>query len=792
MTIRRIAKALVVLALVAAAHCLGQTPALVRTSPIVVEEPGLLPGYLAGFISTNLAASNGSDFLLAWGTNSIGGVAMGARISAAGQLMSPSGFMITASNSFGSYPKRFQVVASGEDYLFAYDGPKMLRSGYSTLSPTVSMVSKAGSMLFYPGIVLPVNFRPAHDSVLTAAANFSRSILIWMEDTPALGEPEITYAVLDRYGRSSRAFSLGASGYDLKLSAGSCGDGFLVGWSDSSGLKVARVDSSGQLLDPGGIVVSNSRGSAQVAGDGAEYLIAWNSGDTVVARRLSIEGEFVDDESATLMTGVTGYWRLFPKARGWEVVAKSGQNVVSGSVDPNARGLAIAQSQISVPEMSDRCAVARNNEGGIILSWNDTTNVYYRVWLPPSRLTETATIHNTAFQLAPLVVRAESGYALFWDDPSASVNPSPISTRFTKPAFPGAVPNEKSTRLVARLPQPAATASVGKSLCFVYPASSGIRGMTIPLDNAGAAPTPFQLAIGGVTDLSVTGHLTNFVLSWASGSSFVQRISPAAGVGPMISLPKSNMRIASDGKLLLAAYADSSGLLFASSFDEDTLAISQPVPLGSGSKPALAAKNGRALIVFENKPLYPSLLTAIRLEGTNWIGKTNIDLLSLRYTNNFTVAASDHGFLVFGKESRPFTAGNLPEPRTYAFYIDAASGSVVSNIVSNAGDIFGNFALAGGESDFLLAYSSAREGLKIVTQWIMPVDSGLAFQSFGREGPNMVGGFNSRVDRKYRIESSSDFAHWNPVGAVSGLGNLRFSSEIGPSPAFFRIVAKPE
>src|SRR5687767_2194248 len=55
------------------------------------------------------------------------------------------------------------------------------------------------------------------------------------------------------------------------------GTGYLVIWSAGLDLVAARVDASGAVLDPLGILVSEEGGTAAVAWDGTDYLVVWST-----------------------------------------------------------------------------------------------------------------------------------------------------------------------------------------------------------------------------------------------------------------------------------------------------------------------------------------------------------------------------------------------------------------------------------------------------------------------------------------------------------------------------------
>lgn len=134
-----------------------------------------------------------------------------------------------------------------------------------------------------------------------------------------------------------------ASGDQKEPVVASDGTGWLVAWTDSRGgsssdIYGARVSSTGQVLDPGGLPLaagSNTEYSPGLSFDGTQYLLAWAGSSRwtidygVFASRLSTDGKVLDTPALRLADAYTDGEPVVASSQGRFLVAWRSTNVGS-------------------------------------------------------------------------------------------------------------------------------------------------------------------------------------------------------------------------------------------------------------------------------------------------------------------------------------------------------------------------------------------------------------------------------------------------------------------------------
>ncbi len=161
-------------------------------------------------------ASNGTDYLVTWGEQTI----YGNRVTAAGEVLDGEGFAIVT-GTWLLYPR---IASNGTDYLvtwLAVEGDHEPNKIYG------GRVTAAGAVLDTSGVAL-------------TTADSSQ------------GVPRVA----------------------------SNGEEYMVVWPDSrGGIYGGRVTADGALLDGDGFLVAAGQGDPAVASDGTGYFVAWTDGD---------------------------------------------------------------------------------------------------------------------------------------------------------------------------------------------------------------------------------------------------------------------------------------------------------------------------------------------------------------------------------------------------------------------------------------------------------------------------------------------------------------------------------
>ena len=169
-------------------------------------------------------AFEGSRFLVVWTDfRSYDGDIYGARVTTAGKVLDPTGFVISSGRNEHLHPT---VVFDGTRYLVVWS--EGVRGGYDIFGARVSRVGK---------------------TLNPKAIRISRGANAW--DTPAVAFGDENYLV---------AWTHWETGYYQEV-------------------RGARVSPDGIVLDPEGLVIAqgeNDNSGPKVAFDGSNYLVVWN------------------------------------------------------------------------------------------------------------------------------------------------------------------------------------------------------------------------------------------------------------------------------------------------------------------------------------------------------------------------------------------------------------------------------------------------------------------------------------------------------------------------------------
>jgi hypothetical protein len=226
--------------------------------------------------------------------------------------------------------------------------------------------------------------------------------------------------------------------------------------------------------------------------------------------------------------------------------------------------------------------------------------------------------------------------------------------------------------------------------------------------------------------------------------------------------------------------------------DRDLRGISLPgLPSWPGARPKVISNSNGAFATWEmstsSRTLRASYFTEIPKREP-----ASIELFRFNYPAEYSLAASDHGYLIYGAEKAQLSYGNLPEPRTFAFYYEAATGKILSNVVDGVSQFASVPAVAGGESDFLATYSSAAHDLQTVIQTIRPMQSMIRLATPKLNGRYFITTFNATLDRGYQVEASDDLINWRPVAELTGSGTYNLTTQTSAAQSFFRAIPNPE
>ncbi len=250
----------------------GQTSGMPRkldlpSSPFGTEfEPA--PEMEAGQLDPAVAF-DGSQYLVVWLQDYED--IYGARVKADGTLLDSASFQISNSKVAWLLPS---VAFDGTNFLVVWEDYR----NYNRIDTYGARVAPDGTVLDEGGIRISTNAEVAYTpSVAFGGTNY---LVVWDESHDIYGARVTTSGnVLDEYGLS---ISSAANGQFLPHVAFD-GANYLVVWHDTRAggaedIYGARVTPTGQILDPSGIAISTvtyEQQNPKLAFDGTNYLVVW-------------------------------------------------------------------------------------------------------------------------------------------------------------------------------------------------------------------------------------------------------------------------------------------------------------------------------------------------------------------------------------------------------------------------------------------------------------------------------------------------------------------------------------
>jgi hypothetical protein len=502
---------------------------------LAVDEPVLSEvSYAREFYDVRVSPGKNGTFLVAWideralspDYNSIFGYGeiWGARVSAAGVLLDPTGILLAPQNS--------HIYQHLE---LAYDGASNWLVAYSKFGPgavelVVERVSDAG-VLLDPAGVLVSNMNL--DRAPAVGFDGSAFTLVWtnnQNDGLHLSRVSPAGALLTPLpldlGPGAR--SIGGIACDP---AGTCAIAYAAGSPEKA--YVARVSKTGTVLDPSGILVGAGRPGGIVF-DGTNFFVFSEAGGGLAAAHVSPGGAVLD--------GFT-YPNVYIEAVAFDgtnaLVASSGGGTIVGTriakdgTQVDATPLVL---QANAPVTSLGLAFGG---GQYVLAWHHyTTPTYFtRVTTAGVSVDGAGVVLNKVAnqQLFPAVAGDSGGYLVAWMD--------------------GRIGGGETTLWATRL-----------------------SGAGAPLDPLGIAVADGAVIGGGGEAPSVATDGTTYLVVWAGARArLVDKAT--GGLGPIITLPLTNggarigvafdganYVVASEGKLVrlspAGALVDATAIVF--------------------------------------------------------------------------------------------------------------------------------------------------------------------------------------------------------------------------------------
>jgi hypothetical protein len=248
-------------------------------------------------------ASNGTNWLVTVRVSNFPGQrVLGARVSAAGAALDPTGFAIATLTENVTF-NGLAVASRGSDFFVAWNDTLAGGSG----KVFGARVTGAGSVLDTPALSLATG--ASADHVPAVASNSSGYLVVW-RDRNGAGDGNIFGARVTPSGTvvDNPGFDISTGGKQPSApSIASDGENHFVVWSDTrfgvEALYGTRVSGLGAVVDGGEPVLDVGSGSHRapvVAFNGTDYFVAWQVGGDVRGMRVTRTRQLPDGAGLVL------------------------------------------------------------------------------------------------------------------------------------------------------------------------------------------------------------------------------------------------------------------------------------------------------------------------------------------------------------------------------------------------------------------------------------------------------------------------------------------------------------
>ena len=409
---------------------------------IALDQPVTIPA--PGNPGQPSLAWNGSEYLLAF---SASGDLFGARLTSAGALLDPAGFIISAQPNTQQWP---DVASDGAGFFVVWQDQRTSPSG----EVYGARVSAAGLTLDPGGLQLG-NTASRQPKVAFAGGRY---LVVWSDDADVYG------ARFDPTGATGTLLDAPA-GFLLQAKAGvtegspdvdADGTGFFVTWSDSragaAGLYGANVSTAAAVTPVYGLLIaSGSANEAALAWNGASHLVVWSSVrgspsySQIVAALVSPAGTVWPDttgglalttsflnksQPAVTSIGTSGSGTTF--LVGWAEAPATGtdpSDVYGVRVSAAGVPLDVPRLALTSGTSTQREPALANNGVSALVAWTDTAATTTASRVLGETVSATGTVGATALltrvastEVAPAVAWGATNYLVVWQDNRTAAN----------------------------------------------------------------------------------------------------------------------------------------------------------------------------------------------------------------------------------------------------------------------------------------------------------------------------------------------------------------------------------
>lgn len=366
-------------------------------------------------------ASNGTDFLVVWQSQSSRSDILASRMTADGVILDPfsSRDHITISASASSYDP--VVTCIGLSWLVAWEQHQTIETAHNIHG---ARVDSFGNLVDTDSLKISV---AANDQLRPAVAFDGTNFLVVWDEESTIPNTDVIYAarvaqngnLLDGQGIEI------ATGSDLRNPAVAWGGtNYLIAWEVGSpdyDIYGARLSPTGAVLDPAGIGISTEGQYPKIAWNSSNYLVIWEHSFNIYGARISAAGNLLDGNALSIGSG--GYPALAPDGVNSLVAYVSGGDIRGTRVTPTGTVLDIGGFPISTATGEQGApAVAWNGENYLVV-WPDGRNGGSDIYAsrvssagvaldPAGRAVATSYLS----EYRPAVARDENRWLVIWEE----------------------------------------------------------------------------------------------------------------------------------------------------------------------------------------------------------------------------------------------------------------------------------------------------------------------------------------------------------------------------------------
>lgn len=366
----------------------AETPAAVLAAPGAVAQSDIAITTATNRQVSPAVGTNGTDYLIAWSDERDGWNVLGARLDAQGTALDLTELPIAVALNSQSNP---QVVWTGAHYLVIWDDGRSGR--YTELY--LARVDAEGQVLDATG--KRFSSGAGHESYPQVAWGNNGGLVVWQDYRNNAWNIYAARITADGENLDPQGIPVATGSKSLWYpSVAWDGTQYLVVWQDTRGdyydILGARVASDGSVLDPEGFPISTTMPKYQyhpsVAAGGGVFLVAWDDGTAIWARRVDEDGAVVDSAELLLcdeygyQDGTSVVWRGSDFFVAWSDTRSStsseggdiyGARVTAGGDVLESDGLPINLSTGSQYEPA-----TTTQDGKVMVVWTDTrSGTYY-------------------------------------------------------------------------------------------------------------------------------------------------------------------------------------------------------------------------------------------------------------------------------------------------------------------------------------------------------------------------------------------------------------------------------